>query len=680
MESLKKDCGGVHSDEPMSFIETVCPRDCYDTCFMKVSIGNDKKPTRIVGDKDIPITQGFLCPRGIADINRAYSHQRILYPFKRVGDKPDGAFERISWTNAFDILVEKLTWVLNNLGPNSVLHLDYSGNMGLFTMHLPQRLFYALGFSQTDMSVCSKSGHDALSLHYGLSYGVDPDELPNMKLTVYWGFNAAVSAPHLYALSLKTRQNDGLIVAVDPRHSETAKSADFWVQPRTGSDVVLAYGVMKHLIDNNLFDSEFVQKYTYGFDMLKEEVSKWNVDLIERYTDLKWDNIVRLAELYASLKPSVTMIGLGMQKSVYGAESVRAVSLIPALIGLHRGFFYTNGKSWKIDIPYLTGQGLTRRKIRVVSQVALGRHLKKGKFRFVYVYNMNPAETLPNHQAVAEGLKRKDVFLVNHDTHWTETAKYADLVLPAATFLEKEDIVVSYSHGYVRKSKKVIEPLGESRNELWVMAQLVGRLNLKEDWLHQDAWQAIEKALESAFENGNPTDLKKGKTLKLKMKPRNEYQTPTAKVEFYSKKAEGLGMTPLPKQYPFPQNGYFILLNTAISKYTHTQFQDVYGPLPSIVLINPRDAKAFDIQDNDVVELFNEIGTIELKAVISTSVPQGVLWSPRECRDVNGNPQNTIIPDTTQKLGGGPTFNTTIVKIRASNMGTRKIEKAHAKS
>jgi len=648
----------------MNYIETVCPRDCYDTCFMKVLIDSDKNPIRVIGDKDSPITQGFLCPRGIADIDRTYSHQRILYPFKRVADKPNDAFERISWTSAINILVEKLGWVLKEFGPSSVLHLDYSGNMGLFTMHLPQRLFYALGFSQTDNSICSKSGHNALELHYGQSYGVDPDELPNMKLTVYWGYNAAVSAPHLYALSLKTKRKDGLIVVVDPRRSKTAKSADFWIQPKPGSDVALAYGVMKHIIDNNLFDSDFIQKYTYGFDILKKEVSKWNIALVERYTGLRWSNISKFAELYSTIRPSVTMIGIGMQKSVYGAESVRAVSLIPALIGLHRGFFYTNDQMWKIDIPYLTGQRLTRKKIRVVSQVALGEHLKKGEFKFMYVYNMNPAETLPNHLAVAEGLKRRDVFLVVHDTHWTETAKYADLVLPAATFLEKEDVVVSYSHKYVRKSKKIVEPMGESKTELWIMAQLIRRLGLEEDWLHQDPWQAIGKSLKIAFENGNATDLREGKTLKLKIKPREEYQTTSGRVEFYSKKAEELGMTPLPKQYPFPQKEGFILLNSATSKHTHTQFQDVYGPLPSIVHVNPRDAKAINIKDNDVVELFNGLGAIKLRTVISPSVPQGVLWSPRECKDVNGHPQNSIILGTAQKLGKGSTFNTTIVKIR----------------
>jgi len=654
----------IPSNKAAGFVQTVCPRDCYDTCFMYVHMGDNNEPIRIEGDKDSPITQGFLCPRGNADLRRANSDQRVLYPHVRRGNKPKGAFERISWTEALHVLTQELTRVLSKLGPDSMLHLDYSGNQGLLTEYLPQRLFYSLGFAETDYTICSASGHRALSLHYGLSYGVEPDELQDMKLTVYWGFNAAVSAPHLYTLSRKSREHRGSIIAVDPRRSETAETADLWIQPRPGSDVALAYGVMKHLIENNLTDTDFIHKYTSGFDSLKQEVSTWSADLVEQYTGLKWNSVADLAELYAQLKPSATMIGLGMQKSLYGAESTRAVSLIPALLGLHRGFYYTNSKGFNIDIPYLTGQRLTTKKTTVVSQVALGNHLKQGEFKFVYVYNMNPAETLPNQKEVREGLSRNDVFVVVHDTHWTETAKHANLVLPAATFLEKEDVVVSYSHRHVRKSNNVMEPLEESKTELWVIAQLADKLGLKEDWLHEDPWKAVGEALRNAFEDGTPSDLQKGKTLKLQMKPRDQYQTPTGKIEFHATKAEAMGTTPLPKQNGLPLNEGFILLNNAVAKYTHTQFRDVYGPMPSTVLLNIEDAKLYGVHDGDIVELFNEWGALRLKVVVSSSVPKGVLWSPRECRDLNGIPQNIIIPDTIQKLGGGSTFNTTVVKVR----------------
>ncbi len=191
----------------MSFIETVCPRDCYDTCFVKVSV-RDGELIRTMGDKSNTITQGVLCPRGYKDIKRVYSDERVLYPYKQVNNE----FKRISWDDALSLLVEKLQAVLDDSGPHSCLHLSCLGNQGLFSAYLPQRLFYALGFTQTDGSICSKSGHDALSLHYGLTYGIDPEELPFMGLTVYWGFNAAVSAFHLHRLSLQSQKKGGSLL------------------------------------------------------------------------------------------------------------------------------------------------------------------------------------------------------------------------------------------------------------------------------------------------------------------------------------------------------------------------------------------------------------------------------------------------------------------------------------
>lgn len=654
---FKKECQAIHSGDCMSDIETVCPRDCYDTCFMRVSI-RDNELIRTMGDKTNPVTQGFLCQRGYRDIERMQSPERILYPHTA----DSGSFERLSWDDALSLLTEKLNSTLEKYGPRSCLQIVCAGNQGLFTSYLPQRLYYALGFTQTDESICSKSGHDALSLHYGLTYGADPDELSDKELTVYWGFNAAVSAPHLYALSVKARKKGGVVIAVDPRKSETAGAADVWVQVNPGSDVALAYGILKYLIENGLTDSRFINTYTHGFDKLEEEVSQWSVDAIEKYTGTTWDTITELAELYSSHRKNVTMMGIGMQKSLHGAESVRAISFIPAVLGLHRGFYFSNCQRFYVDIPYVTGESLTDKKIRIVSQVALGKLLEKGEFTFVYIHNMNPAATLPNQKAVEKGLLRNDVFVVVHDTHWTETARHADLVLPAPTFLEKEDVVVSYSHKYVRKSNRVSEPLGESRSELWVTAQIADRLQVKEEWLQEDPWEVVGKAFRNALEEGDVHDLKKGVTITLKMKPKNEYQTLSGRIEFHPEVTEP-GITPLPKQYLLPENG-FVLLNSAAKNYTHTQFQDIHGAIPPIVFINLEDAREYNIHDTDIVELYNELGSIKLKAVISVAVPAGVLWAPRQGKDVEGSPQNSIMPDTTQEIGGGPVFNSTLVSIR----------------
>jgi anaerobic selenocysteine-containing dehydrogenase len=360
------------------------------------------------------------------------------------------------------------------------------------------------------------------------------------------------------------------------------------------------------------------------------------------------------------------MIGLGLQKSVYGAESVRAVSLIPALLGHHRGFYYTNSGGRLINFSYLTGEGLAKRKRRVVNQVSLGGLLEAGEFGFVYVNGMNPAVTLPDQGAVRRGFSREDVFLVVHDTHWTETARYADVVLPAATYLEKKDVVVSDSHPHVRKSERAVEPLGESRREAWVMGALAERLGLGEAWLRDDPWEAFVKATEGAFEDGTPADLLNGKTLRLKPRPMEVYQTPTGMIEFVSKTALKSGSSPLPVQLPLPtHDGKYTIITSASPNYLHTQFQDVYGPIPAVVWMNPEDAEAMGTFDGDPVSLKNELGTVSIRIKVTDRVPRGVLWSPRLLTGLSGVPQNTLFPSSTQEIGGGPVFNSTRVEIEA---------------
>lgn len=635
-------------------IQTVCPRDCYDTCSVHVSVKNGSM-IRTMGDSSHPITQGVLCPRGYKDIERVTSQTRISYPY----EKNDNTYQRISWDNALSKISKNITHTIDKWGSQSCLQLSCIGNQGIFSSYMPQRLFYALGFTQTDDSICSKSGHEALKLHYGLTYGIDPEKLPETDVVVYWGFNAAISAPHLYKLSEESQKKGGTIITIDPRKSETAHLADIWIQVNPGGDVALVYGILKYIIENELYHKEFIEKYTHGFNQLKEKVETWDIDKIETITNVSWNKICQLAKMFT--QKTIFMIGIGMQKSFNGAEAVRAVSLLPAVLGSHRGFFYSNSQKWFIDMPCITGEALTTKEYPVVSQVGAGHLLETGVFKCVYIHNMNPVETLPNHTAVKFGLLRDDVFVVVHDTHWTETAQCADVVLPAPTYFEKEDIVVSYSHKYVKKSNKVISPIKESKSELWVMNKLAHQLHCPR-WVTRDCWEVIREAFKNCFETGGISDLKEGKLVTLKMRPVDKYQTPTQKIELYSTHSEKK-ITPLPSHHPITTNG-LIMLNSALKKYTHTQFQDVFGVIPPLIYINVKDALKIGVNDSDIVKVYNEKGSIQLKVVISVSVPSGVVWVPRQGKDIHGTPQNVIVADTTQKIGGGPVFNSTRVNIQ----------------
>jgi anaerobic selenocysteine-containing dehydrogenase len=644
----------------MREVSTVCARDCYDTCALTVTLDDSGRIRGIKGDPRNPFTQGFTCPRGGRDHYRLHEN-RVAAPFVRRGDN----LEQTDWETALNIVSERLSQTLDRHGAESVLFLNHAGNTGLLSEAFPSRLWNALGATQTDWALCSASGHTGLGLHYGDSYGIEPLELLSRKLIVFWGFNGAVSSPHIWSLARKARRTQGAqIVAVDPRESRTARDADLWVQPWPGSDIALAYGVMDYLIKKKYVDPDFLREWTQGFEELKEEAAQWDRDRVTEITGVGWNHIERLGEAYGKLRPSATMIGIGLQKNDSGADQVRAVALIPALLGLHRGFFYSNAHGLSIDQQRISGRLLTEKAPRIVQQVAVADLVKRGAFKFIYVSGMNPALTLPNQHAFREGLSKTDVFTVVHDSHWTKTAQHADVVLPAPTYLEKEDLVIPWSHRHLQYSHQVVPPVTDCRSEIWVMTEIASRLSLTEDWLFEDPWVAVEGALENAFEEGSFRSLRSGAMLKLKRKPQDSYPTPSGNIEFYSSQAVGRGVNALPTQAPLhTSQGDFVLLTSATPRFTSTQFQEVYGPIPAVVVINWQDAGRLGIEDADVVSLSNDRGEVKMTAMVSDAVREGVVWSPRQSEGLSGQPQNCLMSSEPQELGGGPRFNSTTVTI-----------------
>lgn len=647
----------------MKEIKTVCTRDCYDSCGLIVKIDDSGKILSVRGDPDHPITRGLTCPRAAKDHERVYKN-RVKAPALREGN----AFRRITWDKALEILSERIGRVLDTHGPEALLYLAYAGNMGLLTELYPQRLWHALGATRTDYALCSESGHRGLSLHYGHTYGIMPEELLRMDLIVFWGFNAAVSAPHIWSLAREAaRKRETRIAVIDPIRTKTVEGANLWIRPSPGSDVALAYGIMNHLMGNDRLDHAFIGKWTQGYDALKHEIRNWPPERVEAHTGVTGGHVEALAKAYDRHKPSATMIGIGLQKRDEGADQVRAVSLIPALLGRHRGFFYGNGEAFNVDKALLKGALQAGTRSRIVQQVALADLVAQGTFKLIYVSTMNPAVTLPNQNAFRAGLSRDDVFMAVHETHWSKTAGLADLVLPAPTFLEKDDVVVPYGHGYARLAKKALAPVTDSRTETRVMQELSRRLGLKDDRLFEDPWKAVRRATEDALEEGDVEALLSGELVRLRRKPVNLYGTPSGKIEFYSSRAEKAGLNPLPAQGRGDvRDGEFCYLAGATPRYTHTQFQEVYGDIPPQVHINARDAEGRGIRNGDRVLLSNGRGKVSMEAVISDGIPPGILWSPRQFEDLDGNPHNALTNSTPQRIGSGPTFNSTRVVLSKS--------------
>ena len=571
----------------MKTIKTMCARDCPDACWLDVTVDNDTI-LKIEASTENPFTNGITCPRASGDPLRVTSMERVLYPYIR---KPNTqGFEKVEWNQALDLMVSKLKETIETHGRESVLLLDYAGNTGYITIGYSKRLWNALGVTMTDYAVCSASGHAGIGLHYGLTYGSTPMTLEQKKNIIFWGFNAKTSSPHQWALATRARRvNNAKIISVDARESETAELSNLWLCPKPGSDVALAYGIAYYLITNNMVDTEFIEKHTLGYEQYREEALKWTPERVEKVTGVSWEGVEALCELLREL-PSVFMIGLGLNKSQTGAESCRAVSLLPALLGEHRGFYYTNSRGTYIKGD-LYGGSFTTKKPKVVSMISIGERLARGEFKYVYVVGMNPVLTLPDSNKIIEGFKRDDCFLVVHDTHITETAQLADIVLPATTYLEKRDIIVSDCHPFIRLAEKAITPLAENRDEHPLMLELAERLGVTEPWVLVDPWKDMEAGFNEAFVDGSFSDLLDGKPLELRMKPKDEYQTPLGKLEFTSTSALE-GVSPLPRQLEIEfAEDELIMLNSSLPQYTHTQFRDVYENIPCMVWVNPVDAE-----------------------------------------------------------------------------------------
>ena len=465
---------------------------------------------------------------------------------------------------------------------------------------------------------------------------------------------------------LEAKKNKGTkFICIDPRRSETAKASDLWISPRPGSDVALCYGIARCLITQDKVNETFIEENTEGFDRYKEEVMRWTPERVSSITGISWDKIEELSSIIADNGPTGFLIGLGMNKSDQGAEACRAISLLPALLGEHRGFHYSDGGGRYVDWGYINGGKQSITPSKVVSQVSIGDQLMSGDFKYVFVQGSNPALTLPNSKSVRNGLQNEEVFVVVNETHWTETALHADVVLPSPTYLEKSDINLSDHHRYVRIAQQAIEPLGESRHEIWIMRKIAELIGCEDEWLFEDTWDALRIAHEGVFEDGVFDDLFEGRVLRLKQKPNDEYQTQLKKIEFFSNKAVDSGFDPLPDQPEIcSDEEWFILLNSALPKWTHSQFRDVYGPMPDIVWINAVDASKLSIKSDDMITLFNEYGELLLRAIITDDVKEGVLWTPRPLVDSKNTPLNRLASSHPQIIGSGPRFNSIKVKLK----------------
>ncbi|WP_297480075.1 molybdopterin-dependent oxidoreductase [Thermococcus sp.] len=631
---------------------SVCMRDCYDTCSMVSELKNGR--LRVKGNQEHPITAGFLCPKGALLPKWFHSKDRLRKPLIRTGEKGSGKFKKASWKEAIDLVARKLRDVIERHGSESVLVYQYAGDRGVVNYAFPLRLFHYLNTAMLDYGICDRAGQEALKDVYGTAVGLDPEELKNQRLIVYWGINAFWTNLHGFMLA---RRKGLEIWTVDVVRTETAKRSDRFFQIRPDTDVLLALGVAKVIIKEELYDRAFVRENVYGFEEFKNYVKTLSLDYVSKETGLSVEEIETFAREYAE-KRGVIHIGYGFQRSLAGGEAVRAIAMLPAIVGRRFGFIYDMKT---IDKSYAEGVFLRTKPAKRIPQMKLAEYIEKGEVKFLYVYNSNPLASLPNQRRLRRALLESDVFVVTHDIFLTDTALYSDIVLPANTFFERLDIADSYYHRYVALNEPVAKLHGKSNSE--VTRLLARALGIKNPYLYENDEEVIRKILEL---NGlSWEELRRKGFIKVSKRPR-KWETPSGKIEFSSQRAVERGLSLFPRYRRFSGKYPLRLLTPTYRMTITSQYHNTYGMIDPHLYISPADAKERAIKEGDEVEVFNDHGKVRTRAKVSEDVPRGVvlLYKAFWVSLLGWNVNFLTADETVQNYGNASAYHSTWVDVK----------------
>src|SRR3569623_182979 len=473
------------------------PHDCPDTCAMLVTV-RDGRAIRVAGDPDHPFTRGFLCAKVNRYLERTYHDQRLTHPLRRVGKKGEGRFERISWDEALDDVASRLGAIARSAdGPQSILPYSYSGTLGLIQgSTMDQRFFHLLGASMLDRTICSMAGTVGMRMPVGASIGAAPAGLPESDLVLLWGTNTLTSNPHLWPFVREARERGARVIAIDPLRPRTADQCDEWISIKPGTAAALALGIMHVLFAEHLEDSDYLERDTLGQKELRARAAEYTPARVCSITGIPAERIVALAREYGRAKAAFVRINYGLQRHGGGGMAVRTIACLPAVTGHWRcaggGVQLSSSANFQFNRAKLFRPDLSP-PVRTITMIRLGEALTTPDagvggppVRALVDYNSNPAAVAPDRSAVVSGLAREELFTVVLEHVLTDTADWADIVLPATTQLEHWDVHYSYGHHYVTLHQPSIEPLGESLPNTEIFRRLAAKMGLTDPIFRDD--------------------------------------------------------------------------------------------------------------------------------------------------------------------------------------------------
>lgn len=690
----------VPYDNSGDWKKNTCPRNCHDTCPIETQVV-DGKVKRIKGGSS-PYTAGNVCVKMNHYVNFLYHPDRLQYPMKRVGKKGEGKFERITWEEAYTTIAEKTKQIVEEFGPNSVLPYKYSGTLGYISNYaMSVKFFNKIGASDILGTICLGTGAALMPYTYGSGIGCDPEEYANTDLYVSWGTNEAATAVHSVKFIKELKEKGGKLIVVNPLKTPVAEWADLYIRPNVGTDGALALAVANILIEEDLIDHEFVKKYTYGFDELKKEAAKYTIEKAVEITGVPKEQILEFARMYGKVDASILRIGYGMQRHTNGGSMMRAITFLPALTGMigkanNAGVVFINDGYWAVDWGKLGGAELNENpNKRAINMVDIGKSLngqtestEKEPIKMIFVYDANPLTSTPNTNLIRKGFEREDLFTVVHDIWHTETVDYADIVLPATTHFEEEDVNQNYFAWYINYNEKAVEPLFECKSNYQMFQELAGYMGFEEDTFKMTTAEAIEEMLSTAdpitFGGLTYEQLKEKHWHKITPGVPygdKKFATPSGKIEFYSESLqedaglhpvaefvellESKAVTPeLYEKYPL----YLLsmstknLINGQMSQIEH--IREVIEE--NTAFMHSTDANARGIVDGDDVVVKNDRGEFKVVArIMDEKVRPGLVlaYSSVWQKFAGGDNINVCTPDQLSDIGGGSTLHTNLVEV-----------------
>jgi anaerobic selenocysteine-containing dehydrogenase len=696
-----------------------CPHDCPDTCSILTTVENGKA-IAVRGNPDHPFTRGRLCVKVNNYEERVYSDKRVLYPLRRVGPKGSKQFQRISWDEAIETIAKRWKSIIATDGAQAILPYSYLGTQGIINgLNVGDPLFNKLGATVSERTFCDSGSCTAYMMTIGPTPGVDPESFVHSKYILLWACNTLGTNSHHWPFIEQAKKAGAKLVVIDPVRTRTARLADWHIPIRPGTDAALALAMIHVIIKENLVDRDYIDKHTVGYDELAERASTYTPEFAARETGIPVEDIVKLAREYATTPPAVVRIGVAVERHAGGGQTVRAIACLPGLIGAwkHVGGGLLQLPIWAFPVKWevLMRPDLQPEKMRVLNSWRLGQALT-GELGFdppikaLFVYNANPMAMVTEQAKLEQGLEREDLFTVVSEHFLTDTARYADIVLPATTQLEQKDIMFSWGHLYLSYNNPAIEPLGEAVSNTELFRRLAKAMGIDDPSFYRTDDEIIEASLDwtnPVLQGITLEDVKAKGYARLTMPsaddwaPHREgnFPTPTGKCEFkssitgggnfvvplfrqgYNGDQDGTPVDALPHYIPpneNPQTTPALAKRYPLSLITpksHAFLNSNYGNLPAqtaqageeqSVFLHPEDAEQRGIVAGAPIRVFNDRGAFEAFASISPDVMPGVVMAPSgywHRSNRKGATVHALTPPAYADLGRAPTFSDVLVQV-----------------